>query len=139
MDTKARIYRFAKARKLAVIATNSIDGPPECALVGVAISPELELVFDTMAATRKADNLRRDPRMSAVIGLDGEESIQFEGVAEDPTSDDLTRIQELYFDVYPHGRARLAWEGIRYFRVRPVWIRFTSYLHPETSGELFFN
>ena len=121
-----------------MIATNSVDGPPESALVGIAASSSLELVFDTTSFTRKAVNLRRDSRISAVIGWEHEETVQFEGIADEPTGSELERARTLYFSVYPDGRDRLRWSGLTHFLVRPTWIRFTSYLHPEHTGELTF-
>src|SRR5262249_2282229 len=98
--------------------------------------PQLELVFDTTGSTRKAANLRRDPRISAVIGWDDEETLQIEGVADEPAGAELDRIREAYFAVYPDGRGRLAWTGLTHFRIRPAWMRFTSYIHSAHSGEL---
>lgn len=135
MDLRHRILEFVRAHRLAVIATNSGDGPPESAVVGVAVSPLLELVFDTTGSTRKAINLRRDPRISAVVGWD-EETVQLEGIAEEPVGIEVDRVRSLYFHVYPDGQDRLSWDGITHFLIRPTWIRFTSYARPENSGEL---
>lgn len=135
MDLQDRILEFVRAHRLAVVATNSVDGAPESAVVGIAATPSLELVFDTTSSTRKAINLRRDPRISAVVGWD-EETVQLEGSADEPVGTELERVRNLYFGVYPDGRDRLSWSGITHFIIRPTWIRFTSYVHPENSGEL---
>jgi hypothetical protein len=138
MDLQQRIFEFICQHRLAVIATNSVDGPPESALVGIAASSSLELVFDTTGFTRKAINLRRDPRISAVIGWEDEETVQFEGIADEPVGTELDRARALYFGAYPDGRERLSLSGLTHFLVRPTWIRFTSYLQPALSGELRF-
>lgn len=39
----------------------------------------------------------------------------------------LERYQEIYFQAYPDGPARLTWPGIVYFVVRPTWIRYCDY------------
>lgn len=57
----------------------------------------------------------------------GEQTVQFEGVAVEPTGDELRRAQEIYFAAWPEGRDHLAWPGITYFLVRPRWIRFSDY------------
>jgi len=138
MDLQDRILEFVRAHRLAVVATNSVDGPPEAAVVGIAVSPLLELVFDTTGSTRKAVNPRRDPRIAAVVGW-GEETVQLEGYAEEPVGTELERVRNLYFSVYPDGRDRLLWTGIMHFIIRPIWIRFTSYAHPENSGQLWLS
>ena len=60
MTSRADLQAFINTRRHAVIATNSASGAPESAIVGVAATMALELVFDTTDATRKIANLRRD-------------------------------------------------------------------------------
>ncbi len=57
----------------------------------------------------------------------GEQTVQYEGEAEEPRSPDLERYQQIYFSVYPDGPARLSWPGITYFVVRPKWIRYSDF------------
>ena len=52
--------------RLAVVATVAADGQPQAAVVGIAISDGLEIVFDTVVGSRKAQNLQRDPRVGVV-------------------------------------------------------------------------
>jgi hypothetical protein len=37
----------------------------------------------------------------------------------------------LYFARFPEGRARLAWPGITYVRVRTSWLRYSDYSGPK--------
>lgn len=62
--TKTELYAFMARQRYGVVATVQPDGATESALVGIAVSPELEIYFDTLGTTRKAVNLRRDPRVS---------------------------------------------------------------------------
>lgn len=64
------LIRFLRRHNLAVQATVAPSGAPQSAVVGVAISDALEIVFDTLATTRKYANLRADPRIALVIGWD---------------------------------------------------------------------
>lgn len=102
------------------------DGSPQAAVVGVAISDDLEIVFDTVTSTRKYQNLIKDPRIALVIGWD-EVTAQIEGIADFPTGAELERIRECYFVAYPDGRDRLSWSGITHVRVRPHWVRYSDY------------
>lgn len=120
------LIRFLRRHKLAVQATVATDGAPQAAVVGVAFSDALEIVFDTVETTRKCTNLRADARIALVIGWD-EITAQIEGVADFPTGSELDRIQKCYFVAYPDGRERLAWPGITYVRVRPTWVRFNDF------------
>ena len=96
-------------------------------MVGFAVSDDLELVFDTLATTRKMTNLRRDPRVAVVVGWDDEQTVQIDGVADEPSGPDLQRLKEVYFAVYPDGVARQSWAGITYVRVRPSWVRWSDF------------
>lgn len=115
------------------------NGDPQAAVVGIAIGDDFELVFDTLEASRKAQNLRRDPRIALVLGgwaAGEEQTVQYEGLADEPSGAELERIRELYFRVYPDGRQRLAWPGLIHVRVRPSWIRYSDFSRmPETVLE----
>ncbi|MEW2081516.1 pyridoxamine 5'-phosphate oxidase family protein [Streptomyces sp. NPDC005283] len=118
---------FLRRYKLAVQATVTPDGAPQAAVVGFAVSDELEIVFDTVETTRKCLNLRADPRIALVIGWDDAITVQLEGVADFPTGPELERIQQCYFAAYPDGRDRLTWPGITHVRVRPTWVRYSDF------------
>ncbi|HSS37180.1 MAG TPA: pyridoxamine 5'-phosphate oxidase family protein [Polyangia bacterium] len=125
--TRAQLVRLLREYRLAVVSTVGLDGAPQSAVVGCAISDDLEIVFDTLDSTRKARNLRRDPRLSIVIGWDREATAQIEGLADFPDGRELQRIRDVYFQAYPDGRERLAWPGITHVRVRPRWFRYSDF------------
>jgi pyridoxine/pyridoxamine 5'-phosphate oxidase len=136
--TRSQLIAFMKTMKYAVQA--SIAAPPgdapQAAVVGVAVSDEGELVFDTMGDTRKAANLRANPKIALVM-YEGEKTVQIEGVADEPTGDELARAKAVYFAKFPDGVDREAWKGITYFRVKPTWIRFSDFgTSPLTIVEL---
>jgi hypothetical protein len=125
------VYRFMSGERLAVLATVDADEQPEAALVGFAVTPKLELVFDTVKQSRKYPNLKRNPRMAWVIGCTTEVSVQYEGVAEELEGEDLAKYKKTYFAKFLDGPARESWPGITYFVVRPSWVRFCDY-NPAT-------
>jgi pyridoxine/pyridoxamine 5'-phosphate oxidase len=124
---RAELLAFLREHRLAVQASVGRDGAPQAAVVGIAISDELEVVFDTLTSTRKYENLVADPRIALVIGWDQGKTAQIEGVVDFPTGAELERIRECYFVAYPDGRDRLAWPGITHARVRPRWIRYSDF------------
>jgi len=125
--TRADLVRLLREQRLAVVSTLGEDGAPQSAVVGCSTSDDLEVVFDTLETTRKARNLRRDPRVSLVIGWDGETTAQIDGLADFPTGAELDRVRACYFQAYPDGRDRLSWPGITHVRVRPRWIRWSDF------------
>jgi hypothetical protein len=125
---EAGLYRFLSdpRNKLAVLGSIASDGSgaPQAALVGVAASPGLELIFDTVRSSRKYRNLLADPRCSFVIGLGGDVTVQFEGIAREVED---AESKAIYFSAFPDGPSRASWPGIVYFAVKPTWIRYSDY------------
>jgi hypothetical protein len=123
----SRLYDFIVRHRYGVVSSRAADGAPQSALVGIAVSRELEIYFDTTGTTRKAANLRRDPRISLVIGWENEQSVQYEGVADEPQGGELAALKTIYYLAWPDGTTRESWPGITWFRVRPHWIRFSDF------------
>jgi uncharacterized pyridoxamine 5'-phosphate oxidase family protein len=124
---KQRLFQFLDGCGLGVLSSIGLDGEPQSALVGIAVTPELEIVFDTVAKSRKFANIARDPRVAFVIGWQGEVTVQYEGVARQISSTELGPYHEIYFRKFPDGPDRLKWEGITYYVVTPKWIRYSDY------------
>jgi general stress protein 26 len=130
LTEKSQILAFMRAHRLAVQATTSTDGAPQAAVVGFAVSDHFEIVFDTLASTRKAQNIRANARVAFVIGglkRNDERTVQYEGIADEPTGAELERLKTIYYEVFPDGPDRLGWPGLIYVRVRPTWIRYSDY------------
>ncbi len=123
--SRDELLEFLRAHRIAVEATIA-PGGPQAAVIGYAVSDQLEIVFDTLETSRKCQNLRRDPRIALVVGWD-EQTVQLEGVADEPTGDELARIRAVYLSAYPDGVERLAWPGITHVRVRLTWARYSDF------------
>ncbi len=134
--TRAELLMFLQKHRLGVQSTVSPSGDPQSAVVGIAVTPELEIVFDTLDTSRKCRNLRADPRIAFVIGWDQEITVQLEGIADEPTGAERDRILETYFAAYPECRDHLAWKGITHFRFRPTWVRYSDFNRSERIVEL---
>ncbi len=124
---RADLFTFIAKHKLGVLGTISPSGAPQSALVGIAVTKQLEIVFDTVDSSRKYRNLIANPTASFVIGWEGEVTLQYEGTAFVPQGDELTRYKQDYFVAWPECRGHEHWPGIAYFVVRPRWIRYSDY------------
>ena len=114
----------------AVQASVSALGTPQAALIGVVVSEKFEVFFDTLDSSRKTINLRQNAAAALVIGpaaSGSERTVQLEGTADEPAGAELERLLELYFARFPDGRGRQKWPGITYWRVRPMWVRYSDY------------
>jgi hypothetical protein len=131
----AKLVDFVAASDLGVVSYLSPGGKPQSAVVGIAVTPDLEIVFDTVASSRKYSCLKTREECSFVIWR-AEVTLQYEGIAKE-TADD--RYKEAYFKKLPDGRDRLSWPGITYFVVRPKWIRYSDYVvRPPAIEEFSF-
>ncbi len=131
---------FIAAHKYAVLSTVTKDNCAQAAAVGIAVTPELEIVFDTTNTSRKHLNLVRNPSIAFVIGCEGEQTIQYEGIARIPAKDELDRLLDIYFKVFPDGRERREnWKDLVYFCVTPKWIRYSDFNTPQIIEEHILN
>lgn len=124
--THADFHGFLRQHRLAVLST-VCDGAPQAALVGIAVTDDLEIVFDTVTGSRKYANLLADPRVALVAGWDYGQTVQIEGSADTVAGEELAAYKEVYFAVWPDGRERERWPDIAYVRVRPRWLRYADY------------
>ncbi|HYP74804.1 MAG TPA: pyridoxamine 5'-phosphate oxidase family protein [Polyangiaceae bacterium] len=140
---REQLVAFARNHRLAVEASVSGNGGPQAAVVAIAVSDELELVFDTVTSSRKYQNLVENPRIALVIGWDREVTMQIEGIVDFPSGAELERVREVYFTKHPDGRNRLAWPELIHARVRPTWVRYSDfnqnprYIVELAASELF--
>jgi hypothetical protein len=125
--TKEQLFEFMSAQRLAVVGSISLEGEPQSALVGIAVTRELEIIFDTLDTARKYQNLVADRRACFVVGWEGEKTVQYEGEAFLPKGEELDLYKKIYFATWPDGPARQSWPGIAYFVVRPRWVRYSDF------------
>lgn len=124
------VFQFMNSGRLAVLVTVSENLRPEAALMGFAVTPELEIIFDTVKSSRKYPNLKKNPQVAWVIGCTSEVTVQYEGIAEELEGEELAKYKKIYFAAFPDGPLRESWPGITYFVVRPKWVRYCNY-NPE--------
>jgi general stress protein 26 len=125
--TRDELLQFLRAQPWAVEASVSGRGEPQAAVIGVAVTDRLELVFDTLATSRKAANLRANPRVALVLGWDEGQTAQIEGVADEPVGVELQAAKDAYLRRFPDGLERAALPDITYFRIVPSWIRYSDF------------
>jgi len=128
--TLEALLEFMRSEKYAVQTSVSPGGLPQAAVVGIAVTDRFEIVFDTLASSRKAPNLRANPAIAFVIGgtQEGDErTVQYEGTADEPDGGELERLLAVYYARFPEGPERRSWPGLIYVRVKPTWIRYSDY------------
>jgi uncharacterized pyridoxamine 5'-phosphate oxidase family protein len=133
------LFDFIAKNKYAVLATVAPDNSPEAAVIGIAATKDLEIIFDTVSTSRKYQNLIKNPSIAFVIGWDDEKTVQYEGIAKIPDTNELDGLLKIYFEVFPDGRERKEnWKDIVYFYVEPKWIRYSDFRTPLKIEEKTF-
>jgi len=97
--------------RLAVQSSVPPTGEPHAAVVGIGVTEDFEAVFESEDATRKVRNLKLKPKTAFVIGgflAADEQTVQYEGVADEPKGESLEWLKEIYCLVHPDGRTRLS-------------------------------
>jgi len=136
--TRAELHTFIAGHRYAVLGTVSSGGTPQGAVVGIAVTSDLEIVFDTVKTSRKYGNLLARPECSVTLWT-SETTVQYEGRATELTGSELEGYREAYFAAFPDGRDRLSWPGITHFVIRPKWIRYSDFdKNPQQIEEFRF-
>jgi hypothetical protein len=134
---QSELLAYLRSQRLGMLGTLAPSGDPQGALVGYAITPDLELVFDTLRTTRKYRNMIANPRVSFTVGntvgSGDERTVQYEGIAEELAGEPLARLQPVYFATWPDGVNRRQWPHITWFVIRPRWIRYSDFNIPMTQ------
>ncbi len=128
--TREDLLSFLRRHRYAVQASVSPAGTPQSAIVGVAVSDELDVVFDTLASSRKALNLASNGHIAMVFGStapDADRTVQVEGTADILKASGSDPLVALYLSLFPDGRERQASPDLIYVRVTPNWIRDSDF------------
>jgi len=126
---KADVLAYMRQHRLAVLSTRTADGTPQGALVGVATTDSMALIFDTVSNSRKHENLLRDRRVAVTFCGPEERTLQLEGVAlpVSKTGSEDAVYREAYYLTWPDGRERLKWPNLSYWRILPSWARYSDF------------
>lgn len=121
------LYRFLSQQKYGVVSSIGPDGTPQSALVGIAVSPTLEVIFDTAINSRKYRNFLRCNAFSFVVGWSNEQTVQLDGEIELLSNQKLDEAHRLYCSAWPDGESRLVSPDITLLLARPSWARYSDY------------
>ena len=124
---------------IGVMATVAPDGMPEAAVIEFAETEDLELIFDTFTTYRKYQNLKNNPRVAFVIGWDENITVQYEGVAEELTGENLDKYKQIYFTKNPDAQKWQKFQETTWFKIKPKWVRYRDgNVTPPTEHEISF-
>lgn len=123
-------YTFLTAHRLAVIATSGPDGRPESALIAYVEDERLHLWFQTRRDSRKAGNLRGNPQVALVVGLDEDgRTLQYQGRARQLVNpEQIAACRDRFIAKRsPTTAEYLDRQDIVFYEVLPEWIGLSDY------------
>jgi general stress protein 26 len=126
MDLGA-LVTYVQEQPDAVVSSLGPGGEPQSAYLDITATDRGELVFNAREASRKVRNIRRDPRVSVVVGGRDGTTLQVAGVADLPDGADLARCAAAYGRTFPQFAASAGEPDVVIVRVRPTWARFGDY------------
>ncbi len=129
MASLADIVTFVNTQMLGVISTINSAGQPESAVVGIGQTDKLQIIFGTSGDSRKARNIRVNPRVAVVIGWDEDapRTVQLQGTARELGGDETNHYAELYYTKAPAARKYHSRPDQCYFLVEPTWVRYSDF------------
>jgi general stress protein 26 len=121
------LIEYVRAERFGVVSTIGPLGGPQSAYLAMTGTDAGELVFDAKPDSRKIANLRRDPRVSMVIGGSAGTTLQCEGIADLPDGGELERCAAAYLSAFPEFTDSISSGGVVVVRVALTWARFGDF------------
>lgn len=135
-EQKEKILCFIKSQHLAVLSTISLSGFPEAAVVGISEMDDFSLIFGTFNTYRKYKNLKNNSKVAVVMGW-SDVTVQYEGVAEEIFGNEKESAKRIHLKKIPTSVKFADLPQQCYFKIKPLWIRYTDYSNDSIYGEKF--
>lgn len=138
-EKKKIVLDFIRQHSLGVIATTS-GNDPEAAVLAFSENSELEIIFGTLSSYRKYRNLQENPKVAFVLGWDEEKaiSVQYEGIAAEMPPHELEECIAIHTKKNPASAKYAHRPEQKFFKVKPIWIRYVCLKDPGASFEILF-
>ena len=145
LDKRDDALSFLVGHDTGVLATLSDEGTPRARLVYYTCDDSFNVYFITLANTRKAGDLRRDPHAAFVVSeTDTPRTIQIEGKVTDLT--DTVELDPMLTNfvhkLMSHERygiplTRFDASELKFFRLAPEWVRWGDFTSGRGNDEVF--
>lgn len=127
--------QFLKTHQTCVIATVGIDDDPEAATIGFSHDDQWTFFIGTNDKSRKYANLKANPKCALVVGFEGTETVQIEGIAVEADEQTIKDRLPSHLDKVEAAHRFVDQPGQTWFVVTPSWLRHTDFTLPEPIFE----
>jgi len=123
MNTPEELFKkILSETKLCVLATATLSGKPEAAVIEYATDSDYNLYFETFARYRKYSNLKSNPQTSVVI-TNLPNAIQMDGTVVELTGSESEGAKKMLIAKHGYGKGFYTDPEVLFFKFTPTWIR----------------
>ena len=121
-EAEKMVKKLLKENKFCVLATASLDGKPEAAIIEYVADKESNLYFETFPSYRKYANLKKNPQASVVI-TQVPYTLQMDGSVTELSEIAALKAKALLIKKHGLGSGFYLNSTIKFFKFTPTWIR----------------
>lgn len=131
-----QIFEYLKTQRVGVLAVEMPDGSPHGATVHFAHTEDPFLFyFETSNTYKKAEAIlgKEKTRATYVVGSDesNPKTFQVDGIIEVIKPEEMENFQKVYLGKFPEKVEKSKAPDLIFFKLTPVWWRFTDFRTPE--------
>jgi uncharacterized protein YhbP (UPF0306 family) len=128
-DIEKRALEFIKTSPACVIATSDMSGKTEAAMIYAFPNNEFKFFLSTNSNSRKAENIRNNPRVSLVFGNpDIMTTFQTDGTIRVLEGEEALAAKKFMIDADATQKLHVAVEPVMVMEFKPAWMRFSAFL-----------
>lgn len=125
--SREEVSEFLRGQPLCVIATLDAEGQPQAATVAFSVTADGNLIIGTSELSRKARNIRHDPRVAMVVtDSDQRYTVQLEGTARALSHEEFDAYAEEHYSQLPASRPFRDKPGEVDILITPHHLRFSD-------------
>src|SRR5947209_1842018 len=119
---KLKLLEFIRQVPLGILATVSLSGLPQAALVAISENENLELFFGTSNVSRKFQNLMHNPHVAVTLPREQERiTVQYEGITEMLNGPEREAAEAVHIAKNPRIQKFKNDPRQVYFKIIPTW------------------
>lgn len=120
------VTKFLNQHETCVLATVDSNGQPQAATVGFSHADDMSILIGTNKSSRKYQNLKNNSKVAIVVGFEGAVTFQYEGVAEEKDTEEISERIEKHFQKVPMAKKFAEESGQTWFIIKPTWLRYSD-------------
>ena len=126
--TSKDVLEFLKKNDLCVLATASLEGKPEAAVLVYTIQNNFQMYVFTETNTRKYPNIKENNQVALVIGgLKNDLTVQLDGKVCALYGKEARAAKEYTLNIHPEWKDYFESPAGVWFRIAPFWLRYSDF------------